>query len=117
MTTQDSRESTEPSGWRKLPAIESFTCCNVCGPKPQAIPLDAQPHPGFGEACLMRDGVGGGPDHLAREDFTVQDCEDVAAADPDHDWRLVIRAPLYEAVYQRQGDSLWVLVERGDGFA
>jgi hypothetical protein len=41
----------------------------------------------------------------------------MAAADPDHDWRIYFYAPLYEAEYQRQGDGCWVLIKKGEGFA
>ena len=51
------------------------------------------------------------------EFWTVADVEKLAAADPDHDWRIAFHAPLYSAVYQRQGDAAWVLVEKGHGFA
>jgi len=48
--------------------------------------------------------------------WTVAQAEKVAAADPDHDWRIVLYAPLHGEVYQRQ-DGRWVLVEKNDGFA
>ena len=38
----------------------------------------------------------------------------------DVDWEIEViafHAPLYSAVYQRQGDAAWVLVEKGHGFA
>lgn len=101
-------------GWEKLPALESFRHCLNCPPRPQTIPLDALVHPGFGGADMSRDGDWG---QALDEGATVQDAEDIAAGDPDHDWRLTINAPLYTAVYQRQGEGQWVLVERGRGFA
>jgi len=48
---------------------------------------------------------------------TVQTVEDMAKADPDHDWRIYFEAPLYSAEYQRQGEGVWVLIRKGEGFA
>lgn len=39
----------------------------------------------------------------------------MATCEPDHDWRIVLRAPLWNETYQWQGR--WVLVENGNGFA
>jgi hypothetical protein len=41
----------------------------------------------------------------------------VAAADPDHDWRLFVNGPLSDYTYQRQGEATWALVAQGQGFA
>lgn len=106
--------------WKKLPALESFTHCNMCPPKPQTLPLGAYPHPGFGGCSVFAaDEPGLGQEMY--DNATVQDVEDYAAAHDDHpgqhDWRLVIDAPLYDAEYQRQGEGEWVLVRRGKGFA
>lgn len=103
------------SRWRKLPPIDPIQHCNICPPKPQTIPLDALAHPGFGAAYVEKHGENFSMS--LDEDATVRDAEDFAAGDPDHDWRLTINAPLYAAVYQRQGDGEWVLVDRGKGFA
>ena len=100
----------------KLPAIEPIRHCNICPPRPQTIDLASLVHPGFGGAAVY---AADAPDlgTELRESDTVQDAEDFAAGQPDHDWRLVINAPLYEATYQRQGEGHWVLVEKGPGFA
>lgn len=98
----------------KLPPINPIQHCNVCPPRPQTAPLDMLPHPGFGAASLSsEEGYYAGLGYGA----TVRDCEEVAARRPDHDWRLAIDGSLYSAVYQRQGEGKWVLVERGEGFA
>lgn len=49
--------------------------------------------------------------------WTCADAEKAALADPDHDWRILIVAPLYEATYQRHGEGRWMLIEKGQGFA
>ncbi len=94
------------------------TGCSCCAPKPEIAPMDWQPHPGFGEIYLRRDGYPRGGS--LSEDITFREIEAIAADDPgaaDHDWRLFIYGPLVGAVYQRQGCAQWVAVERLDGFA
>jgi len=49
--------------------------------------------------------------------WTCQMAEDAALKDPDNDWRIHLVAPLSERHYQRQGESNWVLYEKGIGFA
>lgn len=72
---------------------------------------------GFGEAKVTRDGktvykepTGDG------EIWTTEDAEKLAAEDPDHDWRIVLNAPLYGRTFQRQ-DGHWLLIEENRGFA
>jgi hypothetical protein len=60
--------------------------------KPETAPLGWEVDPGFGFVCLTCDGatvldIGDGS-------MTVQDFEDRAAGDPDHDWRFEVHAPL-----------------------
>ena len=54
---------------------------------------------------------------MAREVLDQEGYEDVAAGDPDHDWRLFVNGPLSDYTYQRQGEGEWVLVKQGQGFA
>lgn len=100
--------------WHMLPALPGFSHCLSCPPKPSTIALDATPHPGFGMAALTRDGEWF---YDLEDEDPVMEAEVRAAGDEDHDWRLSVLAPLYETTYQRQGEGLWVLVERGQGFA
>lgn len=75
---------------------------------------------GFGSAGYSKDGETLWDEGMAGEEDglpTVADVEQLAAADPDHDWRIFFFAPLYEAEYQRQGEGVWVLVRKGMGFA
>lgn len=48
---------------------------------------------------------------------TLSYIERKAKLEPFCDWRAILNLPLRSAVYQRQGKSKWVLVERGNGFA
>ena len=73
---------------------------------------------GFGYAGVTRDGIGAWEhDNGDDEPITVADAERMAAADPDHDWRIVFHGPLSEAIYQRHAADQWVLVKKGMGFA
>ncbi len=40
-----------------------------------------------------------------------------AAADPDHDWRIVLNGPLSGRTYQRHAAGEWALIEQNQGFA
>lgn len=91
-------------------------------PQPDEFPLDRVIAVGFGRAVVTRDGdevLDGESDELGEEWLTGQDAEDAARKDPDHDWRIVIEAPLYNVTYQRQGREIgrWVLIDKGQGFA
>jgi hypothetical protein len=76
-----------------------------------STPLDV----GFGMVTVSRDGewVWSGDD----EHVWLRRFERRAAADPDHDWRVVFDSALHSETYQRQGAGEWVLVEQGRGFA
>ncbi len=49
--------------------------------------------------------------------WDVAEVEALAAIDPDHDWRIVLFAPLHGEVFQRHGEGEWNLVEKNQGFA
>lgn len=101
--------------WEKLPPLETFQHCASCPPRPSTADLDTPLAIGFGSVWVSRDEEpvwqGDDASKLLRE------FEQLAAADPDHDWRFGIDGPMYSCEYQRQGDDEWVLVERGEGFA
>jgi hypothetical protein len=79
---------------------------------------------GFGDARLTRDGKTVYDGELEQREGRIKSWDDfmtfgqaaqLAAAEPDHDWRIVLEAPLWNETYQWQGK--WVLVEKGNGFA
>ena len=79
---------------------------------------------GFGDVVATKDGLTiysecefGRNNPEWEEYWNTQKVENIAKADPDHDWRINFMAPLYGAEYQRQGDGHWVLVRRDQGFA
>ena len=47
----------------------------------------------------------------------VQNVERLAAADPDHDWRIMHVTALHGEEWQRQGPKQWVLVDSNKGYA
>ena len=107
--------------WEKLPGIEGGPGgCAHCGTQHAILPMDSIIAVGFGSAGVTKDGkcVWDEQDAPTETDYwTVAKAEEVAAADPDHDWRIYIVAPLSERHYQRQGEKHWVLYEKGMGFA
>lgn len=108
--------------WVKQPAIAgTLGGCLNCGPRPSFFPPEAQIAVGFGYAALHRDGepVYMEPnDAQAESDYmTGAQAEALAAADPDHDWQIVLDAPLSGRTYQRHGPGEWALIEQNLGFA
>lgn len=74
---------------------------------------------GFGMAALTKDDecVWMEQNHEWDECMTVAQAEELAAADPDHDWRIVLHGPLRGSTYQRHGEMQWMLIEKNQGFA
>ena len=106
--------------WTKLPAIEgTIGGCLNCGPRPSFFPADGVIAVGFGCAALMRDGhtVYAEPQTGEDDYMTGHQAEELAKTDPDHDWRIVLMAPLSARTYQRHAPGEWALVEQGEGFA
>lgn len=93
--------------------------CLTCGPQPTTIPMSACIAVGFGYAGVTRDGieVWSESDAVDGMVWEVQDAEDEALKDPDHDWRIFFHGPMSETTYQRHAAGQWVLVAKGDGFA
>ena len=98
------------TAFKKLPAVEGFD-----------LSMDREIGVGasFGDAWFSKDDEilwQEGGNHVDKYP-TVQQVEDMARADPDHDWRIAFFSPMNKTEYQRQGDGLWVLVKNGEGFA
>ena len=115
----------EHTDWEKLPGLPAApNPCTCCAPIAATLPLDAIVAVGFGSAVVTRDGDmvldGERAMQYAETDeeiVTVGQAEALAAADPQHDWRIELFGPLHGETYQRQGPASWVLVERNKGFA
>jgi hypothetical protein len=106
--------------WAKQPAITGTQQpCLHAGVAESLFPADAAIAVGFGSAVLWRDGdciYNEEPD-IDKPDMTGAEAEALAVADPDHDWRIHLMAPLSELEYQRHGPNRWVLIKQGEGFA
>jgi hypothetical protein len=106
--------------WTKLPPLKGgIMGCANCGYKPSIAEMERRIAVGFGAATLSKDSeIVWSEDNKEWEDcMTVAEAEEMAAADPDHDWRIHLFAPLSEVEYQRQDVGQWVLVKKGMGFA
>jgi hypothetical protein len=113
---------TETTWWTKLPAIEGqYGGCLNCGPRPSFFPADGVIAVGFGYAALHKDGeqIYEEPIDVESEDayMTGAQAEALAAADPDHDWQIVLHGGMSGRTYQRHGANEWALVEQNMGFA
>lgn len=91
-----------------------------CGnaPKVETIaPLDTVVAVGFGDAHIEKDGEIIFDEMRADDWHQLSEFEAMAKLDPDHDWRMVLYAPLRGQVYQRHDNDKWVLIESNEGFA
>lgn len=100
-----------------LPAFSTMPVkggCLSCPPKPAVLPLEWMLAVGFGAVTVTRDGevVWAGDSEKKR----VAHFE-LKARETPGDWRIRFESAMSEVRYQRQGDSAWVLVFRGMGFA
>ena len=113
------------SNWTKLPPIKGgFGGCLHCGYQYDEAPMDMVIAVGLGYAAVTKDGEEvynecNIPDDVPYSDeafWKVSKAEEMAKSDPDHDWRIILDAPLSMREYQRQ-DGKWMLVKKGIGFA
>jgi hypothetical protein len=105
--------------FKKLEQIKGgIVGCANCGYKPDYADMNMRIAVGLGMAVLTKDGqvVYGAMDDW-EDCMTVAEAEELAAADPDHDWRIHLLGPLSEVMYQRHDVGKWVLVKKGLGFA
>lgn len=75
---------------------------------------------GFGMAVVTKDGLPVYQEHRNMEEadfWTTQEAENAALADPDHDWQIILEAPLRGRTYQRHAPGQWVLIDSNPGFA
>lgn len=109
--------------WQKLPPLDGrANPCGCCPPIPAKAHMEKIIAVGFGSADVTRDGevvLDGERAYQTGADDLVSfaHAEGLAAADPDHDWRVTLFGPLHGEVYQRQGPGEWVLVGKNEGFA
>ena len=108
----------------KLPPLEQKDIhigCMCCSTACQIAHMDLLIAVGFGSANVTKDGhvVYDEQDceRLGRELWTVQDAENEALKDPDHDWQIMKAGPMHGETFQRQDIGRWVCIESNQAFA
>jgi hypothetical protein len=95
--------------------------CANCPPVEKIAPMDMMIAVGFGIAAVTKDGqpvYTESQDAESWDDFwTTQEAESAALEDPNHDWLIILEAPLRGRTYQRHAPRQWVLIESTPGFA
>lgn len=95
--------------------------CFCCGNQHEHLPMNSLIAVGFGDASVTKNGEviyeEMAAEFKGKSLWVAQDAENEALKESDSDWRIHLVAPLSERHYQRQGDGLWVLYEKGPGFA
>lgn len=108
--------------WTKLEPIDpKIRDCLTCGTLVQELSMDEEISVGFGFANVTKDGeiiydeaeaeLSGG------KIWTVQDAENEAAKDQNHDWRINLIGGMRGRVFQRHDVGKWVLVKENYGIA
>ena len=106
--------------WEKLPPYKGpiHQGCLTCPPLGEIAQLDMLIAVGFGCAMVTKDGEVVFSESCDDNEYHVlAEFEEMAKADPDHDWRVLLEAPLRSREYQRHGPDKWVLIDSGRGFA
>ncbi len=124
---------SEKTTWEKLTPLDGrLNPCFCCPPIPAKAELGKIIAVGFGSAVATCDGMlvvdgengllcppfwGADVPRRTEEFITFEDIERIAQADPGHDWQIRLDGPMHGETYQRQGENLWLLVEKNEGFA
>ena len=92
--------------------------CLNCPPVESIAPMDMLIAVGFGFAGVIKDNETVFMEQANDDGYhELQEFETLALSDPDHDWRVILDAPLRSRTYQRHDVGKWVLIESGMGFA
>ena len=92
--------------------------CLNCPPVEQVADMNMLIAVGFGCAMVTRGKKVVYMEGPNDEDYRkLSEFEAMAVADPNHDWRVTLEAPLRGRVYQRHDVAKWVLIESNMGFA
>jgi hypothetical protein len=104
-----------------LPPIKGgIAGCSNCGCTENILPMRTRLYQGFGGWTITKNGIPYFMEEPGKEydkSKTLSFIERTAKLEPECDWRAYVDLPLRSAVYQRHGNSKWVLIERGQGFA
>lgn len=111
------------SKWKKEKPIEGgHGSCLHCGYQYEELPIsdDFRITVGFGYSGLSKNGIQVWADGAVKnydDAMSSKQAEEIAARDPENDWRIHMEGPLSERHWQRQGVGKWVLYKKGEGFA
>jgi hypothetical protein len=106
--------------WEKLSphAGKVHRGCLLCPETEHQASMGTLVAVGFGSCSVTRDSEVVWEEMPDTEEFhSVEHFELIAAADPDHDWRIDMQGPLRGRTYQRHGPGQWVLIDANKGFA
>jgi hypothetical protein len=112
-------------GYTLQPRLENSDIhigCLTCSTAARIAPMDMTIAVGFGAAVVTKDGEVV-YNELDYQDqgwdafWKVQDAENLAAQDPNHDWRISKHGPMHGETFQRQGKGKWYCIESNQGFA
>lgn len=106
--------------FEKLPPAEKiYMGCMNCSTAAMVAPMDMVIAVGFGSAYVTKDNEVIYDEHTVDDEeyWTVQDVENLAENEPDHDWRITKMGPMHGETFQRQSENNWVCVESNEGFA
>ncbi len=112
------------AAWTQLPPLKAdkiHVGCSCCSTACQVAHADMPIAVGFGSAIVTKDGECVYSEREGEEIWTVADAERLAAAEPDHDWRIEKMGPLHGETFQRHATGehagKWVCIESNPGFA
>lgn len=100
----------------------------VCPPPiPQVAPMNMMIAVGFGDALVTKDDeivyseieveIFNETHEVNNPYWTVQDAENEARKDPDHEWIIDLQGPLQGMTFKRMSEDNWVLIDQNRGFA
>lgn len=106
--------------YTQLPPIEAKDIhigCACCSSACQIAHMNMVIAVGFGCAQVTKGDELVYNEQEGADIWTVQDAENAALQDPDHDWQIMFVGPMHGETFQRQGPGRWVCVESNPGFA
>lgn len=116
--------NTRQLNWAQIPPLEDnqlFIGCACCSTACRIAHAYMEIAVGFGSAFLSKDSELIYSETQDGPIWTVADAEKLAAADPDHDWRIQKYGPLHGETFQRHAkgkySGQWVCIESNQGFA
>lgn len=106
--------------WIKEPLEEGcWNGCMNCAGAPRQLGLDKVLWGGGGVDSInvYSDNQLIWESELSNHEIFLSDIEKMAVEDPDHNWCVIFDGPLWGCTYQRQGEGLWLMIEKNRGWA